>query len=85
MIINKNPFVVETYLDDVLILVLGKDIYSLEGSAIFIWEKINKGILKEKLLDSILEEFVVSETKAKNDLNRVLKKLETKEMVKITN
>ena len=79
--INENLF--STEINDTLII-LNTDTGSyleLNSSAKFIWEKIEQEKNYQKVLKAITEEYELSETEAKNSLDKFLLKASEKKLL----
>ena len=79
--INKNLFTTE--INDTLII-LNTDTGSyleLNSSAKFIWEKIEQEKNYQNVLKAITEEYELSETEAKNSLDKFLLKASEKKLL----
>ncbi|WP_342475271.1 PqqD family protein [Weizmannia sp. FSL K6-0777] len=76
MIINKNPFAAMKKLEDEYYIICNNKVFLLEGISPFIWDNIEDGVTLENLLEKILNEYDVSEKKARKDLEKIIARLE---------
>jgi serine protease inhibitor len=77
----KEGFILKNIVDEWIIMPKGNNIKNFEGAivineiAAFIWQKLEKPISREDLLQAVLDEYDIDEQTASSDLNELLDKL----------
>lgn len=76
----KDGFVLRTIVDEYMIMPTGENISHFDGTVVlnevsaFLWEKLQKEITKEELLEALLAEYDVPRDVAEKDLDGLLKR-----------
>lgn len=70
---SKNIFANLKKFEEEYVLINGDDVFFLEGIGAFIWNQIDESKDEVDLLQSILEEYEISEKKAEKDLKKLLR------------
>ena len=76
----KNGFVLRKVVDEQILMPVGDNIGQFNGTVLmndvsaFVWEKLQKPVTKEELLQAVLSEFEVDEETASRDLDELLEK-----------
>jgi len=65
--------------DEIVIMTAdGKEIHSLEKTASWIWIKIKEGIIPDKIINLLIEEYSVDEKQARTDFIKFIDMLKDK-------
>lgn len=78
LVIKSN--LVERDLGDEIVIMTpeGKEIHSLEKTACWIWIKIKEGIIPEKIISLLINEYSIDEKQAKEDFSDFVESLRKK-------
>ena len=78
-LVVKGDFISRNLGDEIVLMSKdGQEIHSFEDSGLLVWQHISEGKTPREILDSILEEYDVSEDQARSDLEVFFKDLRDK-------
>ncbi len=79
--VNKGH--ITEYIDETLVIFDGENsvLFSLNETATFIFNQIKSGKSSKRIIKALTERYDIDETKARNDLNRLLKQMETEDII----
>lgn len=77
----KDGFIMRTIVDEYMIMPTGANISQFDGTVVlnevsaFLWEKLQKPVTREELLEDLLAEYDVPREIAQKDLDALLNRL----------
>lgn len=77
----KDGFIMRTIVDEYMIMPTGANISQFDGTVVlnevsaFLWEKLQKPLTREELLEDLLAEYDVPQEIAQKDLDALLNRL----------